>query len=207
MLGKKIIDLVVEEDRKLVEQNIRSNFSHPYEVRVYHKYGSVLFLEVHGEIISYHGRSARMTAIHDLTERKRSEVELLKRERNMAAVLNNSKDMVVRIDRDHRHIFANLSLYAGTGLSPEQYLEKTDEEIGMPEELCAFWREKHEKVFRSGEPEIFEFVFNTANRGERTFQAIVSPEFGHDNEVETIVGRSRYTAEKSRKLVYTSIVA
>ncbi len=195
LIGKEVIELVPEEDQDLVFENIRSGYDKPYEHKATKKDGSVIYIEVHGQQIQFKGRQARVTAIRDLTEKITTEKALQDSERNMASVLNNTQDAVVRIDRGHRHIFANPSLYAGTGLSPEQYLGKTNEEIGMPEDLCAFWREKHDKVFQGGEPEIFEFSFSTANKGERVFQAVVSPEFDQNDEVETIVSFMRDITE------------
>ena len=125
--------------------------------------------------------------IRDISLRKQAEEALQESERNMASVLNNTQDGIVRIDRNFRHIFANPALYAATGLSPEQYLGKTNREIGMPEELCTFWHEIHESVFQNRKPEIVEYAFKTVNRGERVLQAVVTPEFDEDKEVATII--------------------
>jgi len=133
--------------------------------------------------------------LREITERKQAEDALRESERNLSSVLNNTQDFVVRIDTNFRNIFANPALYAATGLSPEQYLGKTNEEIGLPEELCSFWREKHENVFRNRKPEIFEFTFLTVNKGERVFQAVVAPEFDKDNVIETVVSSMRDITE------------
>ncbi|GEM_PF-3142476 len=191
LIGKETIELVAEEDRALVSENIRSGYEKPYDHKALTKDGAVIYVEVHGQPIQYEGRPARVTAIHDLTEKKIAEEALQKSERNMSSVLNNTQDAVVRIDKHLRHIFANPALYEATGFSPDQYLGKTNEEIGMPEDLCAFWREKHESVFRNKAPQTFEFNFRTANKGERVYQAVVTPEFDKSDAVETIVSFMR----------------
>jgi len=131
----------------------------------------------------------------EITDRKQTEAKLLASERNMSIVLNSTQDCVVRIDQNFRHIYANSFLYLVTGLSPEQYLGKTNEEIGMPEDLCSLCREKHQKVFVTGQPEYFEFRFPTVNKGERIFQAAVCPEFNENKEVETIISFMRDITE------------
>jgi len=136
--------------------------------------------------------------IQDVTERKQMEKKILDSEQNMSSVLNNTQDLVVRINRNFRHIFANPATYAANGFSPVKYLGKTNEEIGMPDELCAFWRKKHDKVFQSKEPEVFEFSFRTVNKGVRVFQAIVSPELDDNNEVKTIVSFMRDITESKQ---------
>ncbi|MEE8400320.1 MAG: PAS domain S-box protein, partial [Desulfobacterales bacterium] len=70
LIGKNAMDLVVEEDRELVSDNIQSGFEKPYEHRCLHKDGSIVHVEVHGRQIQFQGRPARVAAIHDITEKK-----------------------------------------------------------------------------------------------------------------------------------------
>jgi len=207
LLGKKVMELVVEEERELVSKNIRAGYEKSYDHRGLKKDGSVIYIEVHGQNIQYQGRPARVTAIHDLTEIKLAEMALKESERNMSTVLNNTQDVVVRIDSNYRHVFANPALFKATGLSPEQYLGKTNEEIGMPAELCDFWHEKHESVFRNGKSEIFQFVFSTVDEGERIFQAVVNPEFNREGAVETIISFMRDITElKNAELQKNAVI-
>ena len=75
LMGKAIIDLVAADDRERVLGNIRSGMKEPYEHRAVYKDGSDIFLEVHGVRTQLHGRPVRVTAIHDITKRKRIEAE------------------------------------------------------------------------------------------------------------------------------------
>jgi len=134
----------------------------------------------------------------DITEQKKAEKNLLDSQQNMASVLNNTQDAVVRLDKNFRHVFVNSALYEATGLSAEQYLGKTCEEIGFPEESCSFWQKKHESVIQNKKSETFEFNFLTANKGERTFQAIVSPEFNENKDVKSIISFMRDITERKR---------
>ena len=94
-----------------------------------------------------------------------------------------------------RHIFANPALYEATGLSAEQYLGKTNEEIGLPEHLCLFWKEKHDAVFKTGQPLYFEFNFHAFDKGERVFHTSVCPEFNVNKEVKSIISFMRDITE------------
>lgn len=129
--------------------------------------------------------------IQDITERRKLEKDLRTSQQNMATVLNNTKDGIIRIDKDFKRIYANPAVYRDTGLSEEQYLGKTCSEIGFPEKLCALWQEKYERVFSTGRPETFEFTITPTNGVERVFQANVSPEFNRTGEVETIISIMR----------------
>jgi len=131
----------------------------------------------------------------DITDRKKAEIRLSESERSISTLLDNTHDAVVRIDCHLRHIFANSALYNAIGMTPEQYLGKTNEEIGFPEHLCSFWREKHLEVFATGKPKYFEFNYPTFDKGERTFQAAVCPEFNDNKEVESIISFMRDITE------------
>lgn len=76
IMGKPVTYLVHDDDKPLVEENIRSGFNRPYEHRALHKDGSTLYVEVHGNEIKYQTQIARITTIHDLTDRKKQEEEL-----------------------------------------------------------------------------------------------------------------------------------
>ncbi|MEE9524552.1 MAG: ATP-binding protein, partial [Thermodesulfovibrionales bacterium] len=75
LIGKEVMELVDEEDRELVTNMIRSGYDKPYECRALNKDGSIFYVEVHGQSINYQGLPARVTTIHDITERKHAEEE------------------------------------------------------------------------------------------------------------------------------------
>ena len=86
MLGMRVTDFVYSEDQELVFKNIKENYTDPYEHRCVHKDGSIRYVEVHGKQIEYRGRSVRITAINDITERKKSEEELVRLNRHQKQV-------------------------------------------------------------------------------------------------------------------------
>lgn len=73
IIGKSVLEFVVEEDKELVCKNIKDKINTPYEHKGVHKDGSILHLEVRGQSIKLNGQDARITAIHDITESKRNE--------------------------------------------------------------------------------------------------------------------------------------
>lgn len=74
----------------------------------------------------------------DITERKQAEIKLVENTKKLSNVLNKTHDVIVRMDRDFKHIFVNSALYTTIGMTPEQYFGKTNKEIGMPGDLCIF---------------------------------------------------------------------
>ncbi len=75
LVGTPPIDLIAEEDREYVENSIRSGLDQPIEHKMIHKNGAILEVEVLSQQISFHGHPAIVTAIHDLTQRKKAEKE------------------------------------------------------------------------------------------------------------------------------------
>ncbi len=142
-------------------------------------------LDEQGQIVEH------LATTRDITHRKQAELALQESEANLRALLTNTSDAIVRLDKQLRHIYANPALYKATGLTPKQYLGKTNEDLGMPEDLAAFWRVQHMHVFETGQEAVFEFDFLTVNKGERTFQARVSPERNQQGDVETIISFMR----------------
>jgi PAS domain S-box-containing protein len=73
MIGMPVSDFVAPESRELVLGKIDSGDETPYEHMAVRRNGSVFPVEVNGKTIPYKGRSARVTVIRDITERKRAE--------------------------------------------------------------------------------------------------------------------------------------
>ncbi len=75
LIGKTATDLIAEEDREYVRSSFRSGANQPIEHKALHKNGAVIEVEALSQQIQFHGRPAIVTAIHDLTQRKKSEKE------------------------------------------------------------------------------------------------------------------------------------
>lgn len=75
LLQRKILDFVAPEDRPLVRQKLEANYQRPYEHHALRADGSQFLAEVHGRMLPYDGRNLRVTAVRDITERKRLEEE------------------------------------------------------------------------------------------------------------------------------------
>ena len=78
LIGIPVSQLVAPESRELVMGKIQSADETPYEHMAQRKDGSTFPVEVYGRRIPYKGRMVRVTAIRDITERKRVEESLLR---------------------------------------------------------------------------------------------------------------------------------
>jgi len=85
-IGKPVMDFVLSQDQDLVLQKIRSGYGGVYEHKGRHKDGHVIDLEVHGRNVVYQGRDVRMTAVRDVTQRKRVDAKLLEYQRHLKSL-------------------------------------------------------------------------------------------------------------------------
>jgi PAS domain S-box-containing protein len=132
LIGKEVINLVVEEDREIVLGNIQSDFDHPYEGRAKKKDGSIIFVEAHGHQIMYQGRPSRVTAIHNITERKQAEEALADSKRRLAEIIEFLPDPTWVIDKDGRVLAWNRAVERLTGVKKKDILGKGDYAHSIP---------------------------------------------------------------------------
>lgn len=85
LIGSTPLDLVTPEYREIVDRNIRTGSERPYEVTGRRADGSTFPIEVIGRALPYGGRTAHVSAIRDLTDRKRAEEERLRLVREQTA--------------------------------------------------------------------------------------------------------------------------
>jgi len=78
LIGKNALDFATPELREIAERHMRTASEEPYEGVALRKDGSTFDVEVRGKNIPYEGRMLRVTALLDITERKRVEEALKK---------------------------------------------------------------------------------------------------------------------------------
>jgi PAS domain S-box-containing protein len=126
----------------------------------------------------------------DLTERKRLESALQQREQQFKMVAENAPDIISRIDAEFRHLYVSPSVELATGIPSEQFVGKTNAELGMPEDIYRVWHDSLQQVFETGSEQTIEFKFPTSY-GSRWYQSRIVPEFASDGSVETVLGITR----------------
>jgi PAS domain S-box-containing protein len=76
ILGTNLEQLVAPESWSLIRRNIKTYDTDPYEAVLIRKNGSRFPVEIRGRPFEYHGRLARLSAVRDMSERKRAELEI-----------------------------------------------------------------------------------------------------------------------------------
>ncbi len=130
MIGKEIAELIAPESRDLVGQAIREGRESIYEHRALRKDGSSFYAEARAKMLQVGRRTLRMTALRDITERKKAEQALRESEEKYAKAFRNSPDAVT-ISRmaDGRIIETNEGFHRVFGHLPETVVGRTTLEL------------------------------------------------------------------------------
>jgi PAS domain-containing protein len=89
--------------------------------------------------------------------RKRAENDLHEREQEFQALVENSTDVIARIDEQLRYVYINPAIKQVTGIPVSALIGKNAAELGFPRQIYAEWEEKLQQVFNSGVGCFFEF--------------------------------------------------
>jgi PAS domain S-box-containing protein len=135
-----------------------------------------------------------LAVIRDVSERVRAEGTLgaatrtlAQRERQFATLVENSPDILTRLDRGLRHVYVSPVIGRYTGLDPSYFIGKTHAEAGMPPELCERWQIVLSQVLATGREARIRFGYTAVDNERRTFDARLVPEFAEDGTVESVL--------------------
>ncbi|OPZ16886.1 MAG: Blue-light-activated protein [candidate division BRC1 bacterium ADurb.BinA364] len=137
------------------------------------------------------GQTERLIlSLADVTGRIRVELALRESEETHRALVEGIPDVVMRFDRDGRHLFVSENVEQVAGIPARRFIGKTHRELGFPEDLCRFWEEAIRQVFDSGEPHETEFSF-AGPAGTAIFDWRLVPEFDAQNKAKSVLSISR----------------
>jgi PAS domain S-box-containing protein len=120
LIGSKVSDFVAPESLASVENHIRSGSEERYECFAKRKYGSIFPVEIQGKSLPYEGRMLRITAIRDITGRKRAEEALRNEKAFSDAIIDSLPGVFYICDEEGRLLRWNDNETAMTGYSTEE---------------------------------------------------------------------------------------
>ena len=141
----------------------------------------------------------------DVSERVRVEESLRKSERAYRELVEGIPDVVIRFDREGRHLFVSANVTRVAGIPPESFIGKTHRELGFPEANCRSWEEAIRNVVDSGAPLETEFTFS-AGQVPAVFNWRLVPERDASGHVTSILSISRdITAHRKAEQDYQTL--
>ncbi|MEN6333299.1 MAG: PAS domain S-box protein, partial [Phycisphaerales bacterium] len=126
------------------------------------------------------------TAIMNIGDLARAEQRLRDSERRYRTLATNSPDIIARIDRDMRILYVNKPIREVLDGSPEDFIGRTLEELGVGDSLSTLWTAAISKVFQTGKPNQVDFDFSSS-QGVHHHTATIVPEFDEDRSFETVL--------------------
>jgi len=113
---------------------------------------------------------------------------LARRERQFATLVENSPDVISRLDRELRHLYVSPVVEQYSGVPAAAHVGRTHRELGLPAALCELWSEALADVFRSRRADRrVKYQLVTPSGVARTFEARLLPEFVDGGEVESVL--------------------
>ena len=194
-------ELFVPEARELVRDKVMRQDETPYEVECIRRDGTIFPAEICGRPIEYQGRTLRVAAVRDITQRKRSEVVLHASENRYRQMFEGNLAVKLLIDPETgRIIDANTSAARFYGYERETLLKMHIFDINAlpPDEVRAAMR----RVART-EQVRFQFRHRLASGAIRDVEVFSSPLDVGDKEllysiITDITERKQIEAEREQ---------
>jgi len=116
LIGKNTLELVAPESKKLVTENMKKNYEGLYEFSALKKDGSIINVEVRAKSIFYKGSMARVSAVHDITQRKINEEKI----KVLSSLYELASDAIFVCDIEGNIVFFNEQTYKQLGYTKEE---------------------------------------------------------------------------------------
>ncbi len=150
LIGKPVADFIVPEDRDLVQQKIHDGYELPYDNKLSRKDGSIITVETRARSLSYQGRLVRLTALRDITDRKKIEEKLKNSNKLLQTIINTSPMSIFFKDRELRYLGCNKAFARDAGVEcPEDLVGKDDYQLVWKEQ-AELYRTDDRHVIESG---------------------------------------------------------
>jgi len=199
---RSLLDLIAPESRDVVRERIVAreqgrDVAPRYEMKIVRKNGERRDIEISTAEVMIGKERCVQSTFRDVTDRNRAEAALKDSEEKFRALAENLPDMIVRFDRQNRHLYANPAMERLSGICAADLAGKTYRDIGAPQEVCAFFEERIRKVFESAEMLEDELEYAASGRGV-ILNVRLTPEFGPDGTTETVLCIARDVTEHRR---------
>jgi PAS domain S-box-containing protein len=134
ILALSLPDLYPEEEKKPIVELAGSRSGHAYVGEWHHlrKDGSLIAIVVRSHDITYHGRSARIAVITDITDRKQAENALRYSEQKFMKAFHATPDVIVISKASNGFLIeVNEVFLRKTGYSRDEVLNKTTVDLNL----------------------------------------------------------------------------
>jgi len=196
-LGRRIVDLVVPEDRPRYEafhQQVCHGSSVTIEFDIYSFSGRRITMESHAVPVDINGKRAHLAVSRDITTKKKSEAELKRTNELLQAVVSGTTDAVFVKDLEGRYLLFNQAAANLVGRPTSEVLGQDDYAIFSPES-AALVIARDRQVMEQGYTQTYE-ESATSQGKTRTYLSTKGPYRDETGRVIGLIGISHDISER-----------
>ncbi|AKJ30619.1 chemotaxis protein methyltransferase CheR [Caldimonas brevitalea] len=125
----------------------------------------------------------------EIEHQKQIEDALDQREREFRTLVENAPDVITRLDRQLRHVYANRAIETAFGIPPAALIGWTSGQAGLPAVVAEEWRSAALDALRSGRERECQFTVEREDprRPVSHYICRLIPERDRDGAVETVL--------------------
>jgi PAS domain S-box-containing protein len=154
--------------------------------------GSQFLAEVSLNAVMLDQKAFLQAIVRDITDRRRMEEALRESAETFRALSENSQDVIIRFDREGRHLYVNAMAERRTGVPVAAHIGRTPAELGFPPALCDLWLDAIGEVVRRRSVHRVEYEFPQGS----WIDWLLVPEFDADGEVNAVMTSARDFTER-----------
>jgi PAS domain S-box-containing protein len=170
-------------------QDITARKQNEEELRIYREELEALVQQRTAELTE-----ANIQLQQELKERERAEAALSQSERQYRTITENSRDLILRHDRELNFLYVNPVFEKLTGTPAKDWIGKNLMNMGFPSNINQQIADACEAVFNTGKANILEHQAPSPH-GWKIFQALIVPEFDDRHMVESVLISTRDVTE------------
>lgn len=177
----------------LIEPLLQSRVVRNFELKFRTKNGAFRTLLSSAELLELAGEKCILVASSDITERKTLEQELQRSEREFSTLVENSPDIIARLDCDLRYIYISPGLERATGTEPEQFIGRISSQVPLEDyDWQSFEASCREAIKEK------RTIHRAVDYGGRNYWTRFIPELAPDGTVESVMTISEDVTDRVR---------
>ena len=185
------------EAQRRIEKCIEEG-SQVFEWLAKKKSGEVFWVEVSLRRSEIGGHGRILAVVRDITRRKKAEESLRKLTERLLQIDSSTLDAIYAYDTEGRFTHANRAQCELLGLSRDEIIGKTHQELGFPENICHEWALFFQDVYASDTTVIREIVTPIENGPMVFSEVVLNPIHNETGGIVGISGITRNTTERKQ---------
>jgi PAS domain S-box-containing protein len=174
----------------------RGRYEAQYRLR--NRNGDYLWVQDRGRVCERDaaGAASRVVGmVQNVTQQHQSQAALQRSEEDQRTLIAALPDVIMRLDRQGRHLYVSDNVGVMVPLSPADVLGRTHHELGFPDDLCRRWDADIATVFETGLGLESEFELDGA-QGKRTISCRLLPDVDADRSIRSVLVVCRDVTER-----------